>query len=777
VRAEAIDRSFLARVAAAISELGTPVVLVIDDHDQMPPGLVDKDLDFVLRSSAPCLRLVLIGRRQPSLRLARYRAAGDLTEIGPADLAFTSAETGELLEQHGVPLPVAAVDDLTASTDGWVTALRLSALALQHGTTPRDLNQLLAAGHGDIAEFLLAEVVDEQSPEAQDLLLRTCLLDRVNGDVADMLTGRSDGERTLQGLALGATFVRATPGAPTWYRYHELFARALQARLALRHPELIPELRRRASRWLADNGWLTEAVSHAVAAEDWRLAADVVVDRLAVGHLLVGLDAHRLATLFAALPADIATAPVAVVRAALALYRFDADACVGALDAAAAAMEDVPSQQRDAVRIAAAAVRVIVSRLTGDLATGEEAGAEARELMKRVPRDLLADHPELPALVLSSLGTLQLWSGSLDAAQRSLQDGLSAAVGPGTEHARSNCLGQLAILHLARGRLRQAHSSALEALQLVDRAGLSTVTRVPIGHLAVAAIAWEWNDLPAVRMHVENAASSIAAAHDPSIAVLVGQIRARYQLANGNAAQAIQILEGIADARGRLSPACFALPSLVLDEAIARLAAGDPDRALVTLAQLPPESPMHEYGLARVRLAGGEPQDALSALERLMGRPDLPAALAIRVQLTAAQASLAMRRAGDAKHWLETALRLARDEGFRRPFAEAGQWVRGTLSADRGLARAHRWLGSGLTGPVDRPADSDEPPTLVAQPLTDRELEILRLVAQPMSSREVAETLHLSPNTVKTHLSSIYRKLAAPTRNQAVRRARTLGIL
>jgi LuxR family maltose regulon positive regulatory protein len=776
-RAETIDRSYLARVAAAVSELGGPVVLVLDDYDQVSPGPVDGELEFVLRNSAPHLRLVVIGRRQPPLRLARYRVAGDLTEIGPADLAFTGEETGELLRQHGVPLPAEVVDDITTQTEGWVTGLRLSALALQHGTSPGELRHLVAAGQGDTAEFLLAEVVDEQPPETQDLLLRTCLLERVNGDIADALTGRSDGQQTLHGLALSGTFVRALPGSAGWYRYHELFARALRGRLAHRHPDLVPELHRRASHWLADHGWLTEAVAHAVAVEDWSLAADVVVDRLAVGHLLVGLDAHRLTTLFAGLPADITTAEVALVRAALAMSRFDAAACVAALDSAAATVSEVAPARRDAVRLGISAVGVIVSRLTGDLGAGEAAGAEARALMAKMPPDRLTEHPELPALVLSSLGTLQLWGGSLDAAQQSLQDGLSVAAGPATEYSRSNCLGQLALIHYVRGRLRMAHGSAMEALQMVERAGLSTATRVPVGHLAAAAIAWEWNDLQAVRMHVEHAAASMAARHDPSIAVLVAQLRARYRMAHGDFAHAVQILDAAAEDRARLPAASFVHASFVVDEALARLADGDPDGAVSGLQQLPPASPDRAVGLARVRLATGQPREALSTLEEVEDEPGMAPSLAIRAQLATAQALLATERPGDARRGVERALRLAREEGFRRPFAESGPWLKQVLARDRGLASAHRWLGAELTGEAQGPGGREEPPTLVAQPLTDRELEILRLVAQPMSSREVAETLHLSPNTVKTHLSSVYRKLAAPTRNQAVRRARTLGIL
>ncbi|MGZ4614838.1 MAG: LuxR C-terminal-related transcriptional regulator [Actinomycetes bacterium] len=777
-RAEEMDQSFLARVAAALSECDRSVVLVLDDYDVVSSAAINAGLEFVLRNAAPHLRVVVLSRQLPRLRLARHRVAGELTDIGPAELAFTAGETSALLELYDVPLPGrAAVEDLTERTNGWVTGLRLSAMAMQRGTRLDAMWEQVAAGYGDIADFLLTEVVDQQPAETQDLLLRTCFLDRVNGEIADAMTGRRDGQCILLDLARTGTFVTALPGAPGWFRYHELFATAVQGRLLISDPDLVPELHRQASHWLADHGRLTESVAHAVAARDLDLAAAQVVDHLAVGHLLVGLETHRLGVLLADLPQS-SSPHVALVRAALAMGRYDASSCLDALDRAQAGARDVTGSQQIALQLGIDAVRVIVSRLTGDLAAAESAGDEARALMARVPPDRLAQHPELPALVLSSLGTLQLWGGRLDEAEENLRAGLATAGGPFTEHAHINCLGQLALLHWLRGQLRRASECAMEALELVDRSGVAPGTRVPVGHLAAAAVAWEWNDLPAVRTHVEQAASSVAAQHDASLEVLVTLLRARYRMARGDCAEAVQLLQATAGPRARLAVGSFVIPMLVLDEAMALLSCGQVDLAVSILQGLPADAPERHIGLARVWLARGQHEDALAALGETTDDLHLQPALGIQVHLVKAQALHATGALHAARQQLERALRQSRPDGFRRPFVEAAPWVRQMLADHPALAAQHSWLGPRLTGGAAAlPAAAPGAPALVVEPLSDREIEVLRLVAQPMSSREVAETLHLSLNTVKTHLGRIYRKLSAPNRNQAVRRARSLGIL
>jgi LuxR family maltose regulon positive regulatory protein len=780
-RAEEVDPAFLDRVAAVVSEQSGPVVLVLDEYDAVPGAAVDSDLERFLRSCGGNLRLVILSRRLPGLRLARYRAAGELTEIGPDDLAFTPDESADLFQVHGVEVPTSTAADLTERTGGWATGLRLSAMALARGTNADEVVHLVTAPHGDIAAFLLAEVVDAQPPAVRDLLLRTCLLESVSGELADAMTGRSDGQRVLTELARTGSFVRPVPGEPSWFTYHEVFGRALQGRLLSDHPGLVPRLRRRSSRWLADNGRLTDAVAQAVEAGDWQLAAVHVVDHLAVGHLLVGLETHRLGTMFARMPTDTApNAHVWLVRAALAMARFDAAAAVHALAEADGLVEEVDAHRRPTLELGIATVRVIVSRLTTDLPTAERSGAVARRLMAQVPAERLAEHPELPALALSSLGTMQLWHGSLDAAEESLRAGLAAARGPSTEHARSNCLGQLAFLDYLKGHLREATDHAVQALLLIERSGLPPQSRVPVGHLAAAAVAWEWNDLVAARSHTRQAASATAARHDPSIAVMVVLLRARLHRAGDRVPEAIRVLRGAVETRDRLSDSSLLRPMLLLEEVVALLQGGETEEARMVVLTMSPGAE-RSLAVARLELSLGRPDAALKVLDDAGPNTEGSPLVQVPLALARADALLALSRRRDAISHLEGALRLARPPGIRRPFAEAAPWVRRWLDTE-GPSDRYAWLApdagrGGAEGGATRAASDGEAPFLVSEPLTERELEVLRLVAEPMTSREVAEALHLSLHTVKTHVRSILRKLSASSRNEAVRRARSLELI
>jgi LuxR family maltose regulon positive regulatory protein len=774
--ADVIDPSFLARVAAAVNELDEDVVLVLDEFDAVSGGPVAAELASVLRLAAPHLRVVLIGRRLRRFGLARHRAAGAVTEIGPVELAFTPEETDQLFALHGVVLTAEVRESLRSWTEGWATALRLSALAIGRGTEPEQVTGMLAGGLGHTTDFLLTEVVDDLPAETQDLLLRTCLLDTVDADLADLLTGRSGSRHILNELATDLAFVRTAPGQ-NYFRYHQLLADALRARLRRLAPESEERLHRQSAQWFADRGRLTEAVVHALAVGDWSLAAGHVVDDLAVGHLLVGLDKQRLATLFADLPPEDRTPEVSLVRAAGAMAKFDAASCLDALNDAVAGAPQVPEPRRSALRLGVATVRLIVSRLTNDIESGERAGREAVSLLSRVDPSRLERHPELPALVLSSLGTLELWNGDLGSAEDTLRAGTRTASGPGSELSRTNCMGQLAVVHYLRGHLHMARRFALDALELADRSGISPVSRVAVGHLAAAAVGWEWDDLAAMGMHLQDAGASLAVRHDASLAALLALLRARRLTAEGAAREAARTLEDLDERLARLPPASFVSPLLVLERSAAALTAGDSGTAAATLELLPADSPEHRYGLARLLLADRRPADALVVLGDDASRRELAPSLRIRALLLEAEACLGTGGSAPPEELLKLALQRARPEGFRRAFVEARHWIPGLLHSSPDLRSSYSWVGSeGASVTHLGPPHADDAGLLV-ETLTKREYEMLQMAATPMTNREIAAAMHVSVNTVKTHLSGAFRKLAAQSRNDAIRRARRQGLI
>ncbi|GAA3291166.1 hypothetical protein GCM10020295_07280 [Streptomyces cinereospinus] len=302
-----VDARLLARVAAGLDGRDSPVVLVLDEYDRVTGPEIAEQLAFVLDHAGRGLRLVLVTRSEPLLPLHRYRASGLMAEIRNADLAFTPEEAAELLALHGLSLPAGALGGLVRRTQGWAAGLRLCALAAQQSPDTERYLKEFEADRSTVADFLLAEVLDRQPPERQDLLLRASVLDRFCPDLLNALTQRSDAEPTLAALHRENAFLQRL--GHSWYSLHPLFAEILRAHLRERAPGLEPVLRRRAARWLRRFGTLPEALAQGAAADDWNFAARAVVEDLAVGQLFTGLRSRDLSDLFGRMSSEAAARP------------------------------------------------------------------------------------------------------------------------------------------------------------------------------------------------------------------------------------------------------------------------------------------------------------------------------------------------------------------------------------------------------------------------------------------------------------------------------------
>ncbi|WP_432042862.1 LuxR C-terminal-related transcriptional regulator [Streptomyces cadmiisoli] len=768
-----VDRMLLVRLAAHLNGLAEPVVLVLDEFDRVRAPRISDEIEFVLRHAGAGLRLILVGRTEPLLPLHRYRAAGEVTEIRAADLAFQPGETAVLAERHGLSLTADGVRALTERTEGWAAGLRLCVLTALHADDPEDFLGEFEAGHSTIADFLLAEVLASRSDEVQDLLLRTSVLDRIHPDLANALTGRDDAAQVLAELARDNAFVQ--PIGHSWYRLHPLFAEILQAHLRVRHPGLEPGLHLAAAHWLSDAGLLAEALSHAARAGDWELAAAQFVDKLAIGRLFTGLDSDRLAELFAHMDATAAGPAVDLVRAARALARNDADR---GLDCLRRAERELPADCPPTTRFTWAFLRVLAGRVTGSAELAEAAARDARALEGRIPTEGREDHPELSALLLTGLGTAQLAAGRFEAARVNLSAAARTGDGSLTAFPRHESLGRLALIDFLEGWPSRAEAHGCEALAEAERAGLPPAARSGVGQLVLAGVAVERDDLASARTRLEQVADSPALAQDPVATAELGILRARLRLAQGRPGAALKALgppEGPAPA-APVPP--WMEDRLAWAESAAHLAAGDPQAALKSLRDHE-SGPEYTVAAARARLALGEHGTALALLDALA--PDDPhreaPAFAVRILLTRAQAVDAAGDATAARRLVARALTTARPEHLRRPFLETGPWLPGLLRREPTLAHSHDWLPTALLG-ASRPAARGAPAAApVVEQLSDREQQVLERLAQLMSTEEIAADLYLSVNTVKTHLKSIYRKLAATRRGEAVRRARELHLL
>ncbi|MFD1660072.1 LuxR C-terminal-related transcriptional regulator [Streptomyces caeni] len=773
-----VDHSLLTRLAARLSRRPQPLILVLDEFDRVVTSPeIAEELQFVLRHAGGGLRLVVVSRTEPLLPLHRYRAAGEITDIRGADLAFRPREAAALLDRHGLRLSEAGTRTLTERTRGWAAGLRLSILAAQGADDPEVFLKDFEAGRSTLADFLLAEVLDTQHPGTQDLLLRTSILDRIHPGLANALTGRADAEAVLASLQRANAFVEAV--GHSWYRLHPLFAEILRVHLRVRHPGLEPELHRRAADWLGEAGLLAEALPHAADAGDWEPAATRFVDGLAIGRLLTGLDAERLDGLFSRMPPDTSGAAADLVRAARDLARHDVARGIGHLRRAE---DDLPAGDApDAapLRLSRALLRVLAARSTGSADVAEAAARDMAVAERAVPADRLARHPELHALMLTDLGSAQLWAGRLDAARATLSAAARADAGPRTAFPRHECLGRLALIDLLDGRPGRAESHAREAAAEAERSGLPPSARSGVARLVLAAVALERDEVAAARGHLGHADRSAAAPRDPLVTAETALLRSRLLLATGSTRAARRLLDRLEHLPDVVQPSPWVTEAAALVRSGAYLAEGRPQAAREALEDGGPPGPERTAAAARAHLATGDVEAARDLLAALSTGHGGGPAVTVRVLLARAQTADALGEGDEAERLVARALRVARPERLRRPFLESGPWLRRFARRRPTLTRGHDWLPASPVGraPSGEARDGCRAPAPVTEALSEREHEVLERLAQLMSTEEIAADLYLSVNTVKTHLKSLYRKLAVTRRAEAVRRARELRLL
>jgi len=776
-RGRAPDHVFLPRLASGLADHSPPVTLIVDDFHLLTDQQVLTGLDFVLRHTAPGLRLVVGSRIDPLLPLHRYRLAGELAEVRAGDLAFSAAEARQLLAQHQCTLSADSLECLTQRTEGWAAGLRLAAISMAtHDDADQFVKELIAEDRA-LTGYLMEEVLDTQPPETREVLLSTSILDHVNAEAVSELTGNDQVGQLLPELARANAFVQ--PIGCGWYRYHTLFAEVLRLKLRSERADKVAPLHRRAARWLNRNGQLTDAVRHAGQADDWQLAASMVIDELSIGEIIDPRGGRPLAGEFTQMPQSQAwTEPQpALVRAAVALSNGQPDVSATTLDAAEDILGQAPGEQEAAPRLAAALIRLAVARRTGDFDTAVAAAARAGDLIGDVPADQLARHPGIEASVLSARGAVELWSGDFDEAARLLDAGVASAAGAGDTYEQASCLGLLALVETQRGRLGRAAEMAEQA-RTTDGEEPDGPSLTPAALVALAWVHLERHELREARGRLKEADASLGANPDKLTGAVAFLVAALASLAEGHCDAVTQLA---ARARRGWPVPAWLEHGLLLAESRAHLAAGA-GRAALAAAQRAGAagSPEAAAVLACAWLAVGDGASARRALEPALAASDAaPDRALLQARLADAQVSYRIGDHSRGHRSLAAALRLAEDEQRKLPFVLERGWIEPQLPRDHQLARAYRQLMAPGTRPEKAPAPPVRPAVRAApavlEPLTEREREVLRHVSRMLSTAEVASEMYLSTNTVKSHLKSIFRKLAASHRGEAVRRARQLG--
>lgn len=759
-----LHRSATARLAAGLSARPTPVVLVLDRAEAITDRAIAVDLDLFFRYATPGLRLVLVGRTAHLTPLHRYRLIGDLVEIGAAHLALTADELADVVQAHGVRLTDAEVAAMHRDTHGWLAGVCLHAAAMRRATGPPRYPD--PAGSAAVARYLRTEVLAAQPARVRNLLLRTSVLDDVDPDLAESLTGGCDARGILDGLAGMHTFV--TQVDADRFCYHRPLRSMLRDVLAVDHPGLAGRLHGAAAAWYAERGATARAVRHAADAGDWDRAARTAVEQVGVARLLTAPEAEPCHAALAGLPDDRSGAEVELVRSTLALIRCDAVRARLAVTRAAAYAGRLTAPSA-ALALGVAVVQVTLARLAGDLDAAEaaaDAAAEVEARSRELPEGGDLDAACARAVVLSNLGVARLWRGRLEQARGTLERA-AALVGPGTEYAAHDALGHLALLRMYEGRMHEADKYAQESLAVAERAGIPPGSRSGAASATLAAISLVWNDLPAARGHASRAIRTAGSRHDPATAVTIALLRAWTACARHDGRAGI-VATDVARAHLSGQPPQLIADRIELTAHWAHLIVGDTTAARECVARIrdPAE---HAVALGYLLEAEGDHAGAHAALSRVSVHDASPSAL----QYAALALGRLAAAAGDlpaAANALSDALDYGRPERRRRPVSDAGGWARRLLRDNARLAGEHRWLSS----TPDAAAGGSAPPP---ETLTERETDVLRRLSEGLSTRDIAKALYMSVNTVKTHLKSIYRKLGTAGRSATVRRARDLQLL
>ncbi len=757
-------------VAGILSRLpadGEPLLLVLDDVHELRSTAVLEQLASLLAHAPDGLRVVLAARADPGLRLQRLRLAGDLAEIRAADLAFTAPECASLLATTGVHLDDDALEELARRTEGWAAGVRLAALSLRGEPDPAHLVRRFAGDDAAVMDYLLSEILDRQPPDLVDFLLRTSVPDMVTPELADELTGRTDGGRVLARLQAENFLVSRPADDGPAFRYHTLLREFLRAQLEYAHRDALPGLHGTSARWHRDHGWPATAFEHALQAGDWELAEEIY-----------GEAWHLLRVVATTLPADrlpteaVESCPALALRAAdLAAASGTASEAERLVARAEALLSAEDAADDDPRRELAAVTRLECAGRRGDHA---EVLALAPGLLA-LPA-VMADDPSrarvVQALALAHLGGAQAALGRFDEAETSLRLALSAALETHLDAVVLQARSGLAVLDAARGRLR---SAALAASSAVDFAASRGWEARPDTAAAETALAWaryQWDELEEAATHAAAAtrtATGPAHAAGDALAALV-----HAALGDADAALARAHAARAAASVGPHPLLTSVLPTL---EARVLLAAGDPLRARAALADADPDDPDVALVRARLLLAGGRPADALRVLETVEPA-GCSRAQELELLVLDAVAHHTTHDEAASAQTLGRALALGQTDSYRRPFVDAGPVIREMLVREVRRGTAHRAYVAELLAALDRRAARVEitRPELL-EPLSDRERAVLRYLPTMMTNSEIAAELFLSVNTVKTHLRSIYRKLGTTRRRDAVECARRLGIL
>ncbi|HEY1823827.1 MAG TPA: LuxR C-terminal-related transcriptional regulator [Trebonia sp.] len=783
------------RLLKDLMQLDDRLWLVIDDVHELASDEALRQLELLLLRAPQELRFVLATRHELPLGLHRLRLEGELTEIRAADLRLTSAEARALFEGAGVELSETAFALLYARAEGWAAGLRLAALSLSGHPDPERFAAEFSGSERTVAGYLMAEVLERQSEPVRRLLLRTSVLDRVSGELADLLTGGSGAERVLQDLERAGAFVLSLDAKRSWFRYHQLFADLLRLELRRTAPDEIPRLHRAAAEWFAGHGFPVEAVRHAQAARDWRLAARLLSDHW-VGLYLVG-QLGAAEELLSAFPVEMMTADaeLAALKALEAVDRGSPQDADRYLASAARGLDGgdgmVPAERRGRLEMLLSMGRL---RLAGERVDPRTVAEEADRLLvldETAAAGLNGLGADLRPGILVNLGTAETWAGRLAEADRHLEQGAALARRFGQPYMEFSALAYWARVGTFRS-LTLAERRSRQAIELAERHGWGEDQKAAFAYTMLGAALTGQGRLAEAEPWLDRAWKTLRAEGRPSIEINLRYANGLLEMARGRPGEALTDLLAVDRLAGALvMPATLARPTHAL-ALLAQVKLGETGRAEAALAGLDEQerqSAQLRVALAALRLAQDDPQASVTALAPVLDGSvtgiGVQRSWVVEALLLEATARDALGDPDAAWHALERALEVAQPDGalvsfllhpvpelLRRHARQAT--AHAALIADI-LSLLQAGNGRADTRPGAHGLAAAKPKLL--EPLSQAETRVLRYLPTSLSVVEIAEQLYLSVNTVRTHMRHLYAKLGVHRRHAAVERARALGLL
>ena len=775
------------RVLSELADARGGITLVIDDLHELNSPEALAQLTRLLTNLPPHVHAMLTTRHDLRLRLHQLRLAGELAEIRAADLRFTERETRMLLDASGITLSGAGVALLHERTEGWAAGLRLAAISLAGHPDPERFVAEFSGSERTVAEYLIAEMLERQPEDVQDLLLRTSLLDRVNGELADVLTGRPGSEQILLELADANAFVESLDPGRTWFRYHHLFADLLRLELRRTLPGDVPGLHRRAAGWFIRQGQVVEAIRHTQAAGDWPEAARLLGDHSF--SLTLDGQAQTMQALVRAFPPGEDHPELALVRAGGDLVQGRLDEAAAHLAVAETYAETAPPDRQRRLRVAIASLKLSLARRRGHLAgVIEQVRFLASPVTGQSDEDIALGR-DLRAVALMNLGTAEAWSLGLPDAERHLREGAVLAREIGRPYLEVGCLAQLGFAYIFHGAaMPKIHPFAMtqarcrEAIALAERYGWGAEPVIAPALMTLAGTMAFLGEFDEGERWLRRTERALQTDTGPDIRLLLHQTAGILHAGRGRRREALQEFSA-AEHLGSQLEGLQALASQVTGWLLATQARlGLPGEARAALAALDDEragSGEIRNARAVICLAEGDPAGALGAVRDVLDgtAPVLGYVTVVEAHLLA---GLAYRELGDlraANQAAERALALAESDRLVLPFAVTGS--RELLEALPRHETAHAALLADILDVLhgSSPAAREQSSLPPAEELSPGELRVLRYLPTNLSRPEIAGELSVSPSTVSTHVRSIYAKLQVRDRSSAVQRARELRLL